>query len=635
VIISHFVLVLERKNMRKKRLSGVLLPVASLPAKDIGNFGKVAYEFLDQLVASGQKIWQMLPIGPTIIHDSPFYSPSAFAISPNYIALEDLTENPTRKVLEAKTLEDYYHKFDFENPNRVAYHLLWEQKRPILQQAYRTFLSNVQDKTSFQRFVASQAFWLEDYAKFMGVKELFMGQKAHETWFQWPPEFKNKTEFDRLYCEFEKIVEQNQHKDDVNQWNFNASGYWNRERVTQFHTIHYQAGYHRFLQWIVFEQWQQLKQAAQLKGIILIGDCPIYVAPDSADVWANQAVFKLTASGNQACYAGVPPDYFSPKYGQFWGNPIYKWFVNEERQELNMAALNWWCNRLQHQFSLFDELRIDHFRGFAGYWEIPADKCTEKDENGVMVKTAKYGAWKPAAGIRLFEYVAERLHKKLTELPIIAEDLGVITKDVTAIREALQAPGMAIFQFAAWDNLHYIHPDGTDQYLKTDADVRGLPLHEQAAWDRLFYMVKDELVPFSQHEFLPENAPVSGKRISYPGTHDNETLVGWFTSKDRLPAEKAIFERYLDHNLRGEYKQEPIHWKVIRLLLKAPELQYTIFQMQDLLGLPNIGPQDNIKIRTNIPNKEGQWQWKLGGTQQFSMDIMQKLKEATRIGGRS
>lgn len=631
--------------MLKQRISGVLLPIASLPAKDVGNLGKVAYQFIDQLVAAGQRIWQMLPVGSTIVHDSPFYSPSAFAMSANYIDLEDLTFTPGRFLITHEELDTYYHKFDWEKPNRIAYGLLWEQKRPLLQKAYRVFVENQGlSNPAFQKFVQSQSFWLEDYVQFMGIKEVFLGQKDKETWFLWPIEFKNRSEFNRLFQEFAQLAQRNQNIPEVKNWQITGvSGYWNTDRVQLFHQIHHYAGYHRFLQWILNEQWQKLREYAHSKNIILIGDCPIYVAPDSADVWANQAIFKLDKQGNQACYAGVPPDYFSPKHGQFWGNPIYKWWADESKQELSVATLDWWTMRLQHQLSLFDELRIDHFRGFAGYYEIPADRCEDVDETtGKKIKTAKYGAWKPGPGVKLFEYFAKKIGKNITEIPIIAEDLGVITKDVVQIREALQAPGMAIFQFGPWQHLHFLASPGNYVYLRDPEQLKALPLSTREGWERLFYRAEEKWVPFIEHEFLPENAQISGKLISYPGTHDNETLMGWFTSEDRMPVEPAILERYLDYRL-GHTSNEEVNWKVIHVLSQAPEIRYAIFQMQDILGLPNVEiskditptPEGDhiIKIRTNIPNKEKQWQWKLPPGK-FTPEIIERLRKATQAGGR-
>jgi 4-alpha-glucanotransferase len=402
--------------------------------------------------------------------------------------------------------------------------------------------------------------------------------------------------------------------------------------------------FHKFAQWVAFEQWGRLRQAAWAAGIRIMGDCPIYVAPDSADVWAHREVFKLDEEGNQTCYAGVPPDYFSPQYGQFWGNPIYRW--READGTLNQAAIEWWTRRLLHQFGLFDELRIDHFRGFAGYWEVPAGKCEIQDETGRIVKSARCGAWISAPGRELFEHVAASCGKRISELPIIAEDLGVITKDVRELRSLLNAPGMGIFQFAQWAKLS-LRVDAKsleDLISPEELPARGISLEREADWERLFYCSdedKEEYARFLDHEFLPHNAERSGKQVFYPGTHDNETIAGWFGSADRTKLERKSFSSYLDLRLRTlesgnphipEHLRDSIPLKVIRVLCATRELNCAIFQMQDILGLPN--ELDGAKIRTNVPNRTGQWGWKMGNAQVFTPELQQTLSEISRASGR-
>lgn len=626
-----------------KRLSGILLPISALPAKDIGNFGEVAVQFIEQCVKSGQRIWQVLPIGPTIIHDSPFYSPSAFAISPNYIDLHDLVQNPERSLLTQAELDEYYQKFAYEDANRINYGLLWEQKMPLLRKAFARFVdkSGLTGK-AFQAFARQHQAWLDNYASFMGIKEVHLGNQQKETWVQWDEEFKNKMAFDKKMAEFRAIAEANKGVADVGKWK--ASGF-DAQKLSLYRDIEYQGNFHRFLQWVAIEQWFQLKKLAQQKGIRLVGDCPIYVSPDSADVWANREVFKLDEKGNQTCFAGVPPDYFSPKYGQFWGNPIYRWFNDEGKKEWNDKAFAWWSKRLQHQLALFDELRIDHFRGFAGYWEVPGNKYEEKDDKGNVVKTAKYGEWKPAPGARLFEYVAKQLGKNVRELPIIAEDLGVITADVTEVRTALSAPGMGVFQFAPWgDACYQVSARGRMAACKAMQDLgnAGIDLTQAAGWDKLSYCAdaaKQQYLPFMKHEFLPQNAKTSGKEVFYPGTHDNETLVGWFTDKEKPAVVREMLQSYLKFQLKAlyhgdaelpKYLEEPIHWQVIRVLSGCAEVRYTIFQMQDILGLPNTDEQRGVKMRMNIPNQKGQWLWKMGGAHSFTAEIQDKLWRITQ-----
>ncbi len=621
--------------MLKDRISGVLIPVSALPDKDIGNFGKIARDFLLQLKNSGQTIWQVLPMGTTIVDDSPFYSPSAFAISPNYIDLYDLVENPDRQLLTKEELEEYYHKFDWENPNKINYGLLWEQKMPLLRKAYQVFKQkHLSSSPKFQEFLESQAYWLEDYAYFMGIKEIHFGDKTKETWFQWNEEFRNKEIFDRNLTEFKNLNTKNAFSGSIDSWQTEASDMinWSLERLLNYQKLVENADFYRFIQWVVCDQWYSLKSLAKELDIRIVGDCPIYVAPDSADVWANKNVFKLDEEGNQLCYAGVPPDYFSPKYGQFWGNPIYRWYWDHEEQSLNPAALDWWTNRLKHQFCLFDEVRIDHFRGFAGYWEVPADKFLTTDEDGNEIKTSQFGAWKKGPGISLFRHIAYHLNMEVDEMPVIAEDLGVITKEVNDLREALNAPGMGIFQFGPWKDLYYrINASECIPFSYLAGKERNL--HREEDWQRLFYP-GESLLPLLSHEFLPHNAGRTGKRVFYPGTHDNETLIGWFTSEKRTPEEKEVFVKYLDFHLGFAHTEDEIHWKVIYLLWNSKEVRYAIAQMQDILGLPNIDEDSGVKVRMNIPNEKSQWQWKLGGKHVFSPEVQEKLLRITLHSGR-
>lgn len=612
--------------MLQQRVSGILLPIASLPGKDIGNFGSVSFRFLKECVASGQRVWQVLPIGPTIVHDSPFYSPSAFAIGHNYIDVEGLADFG---FLTRDEVADYFRKFDGEHPNRINYGLLWEQKIPLLRKAHSRFVEQGEKHcAAYRQFLLEESHWLDDYAEFMAIKEIHLGKPGKETWSQWDPEFKDRHAFQERLAEFRHITRAEEDADPAQ---------WPERQLSVYREIEKQADFHRFLQWTTFGQWRKLKREAGQNDIHIIGDCPIYVAPDSADVWANREAFKLDENGDQSCYAGVPPDYFSPKYGQFWGNPIYRWFVDEDNRQINDKTLDWWARRLKHQFELFDEVRIDHFRGFAGYWEIPRDRCETADEKGEPVKTAKHGKWLPGPGAKLFAYVAGQLRKTERELPIIAEDLGVITAEVTDLRELLEAPGMGVFQFAPWGDLYcrnggeFSEWSGESQYQTA--------LGEPAFWEKLYYRGGNKkYLPFLGHEFLPCNALETGKLVFYPGTHDNETLMGWYENPDRTSLEKKMFLEYLDQNLRRLfadderlefYLGQPIHWKVIRLISASSDVRYTITQMQDVLGLPNEDAAAEIRIRTNSPNHTGQWQWKMGGEHEFTEPVREMLASIT------
>lgn len=613
--------------MLKERASGILLPVASLPGKDIGNFGQVAYDFVENCVKAGQSIWQVLPIGQTISNDSPFYSPSAFAISPNYINLEDLV---ARKYITQQELEQYYAKFDHEHPNKINYGLLWEEKMPLLRTAYKKFCEKdtVKEK-SFVKYCQENADWLDDYANFMAIKEYYKDNKEKETWFSWDNEFKKKEAFDADLAAYEK----------------KETSDWKDEKKEQFKVLKEQAYFYKFLQWVSSDHWHKLKAFANKNGVYIMGDCPIYVAPDSADVWSNPKVFKLDENRNQSCYAGVPPDYFSPVYGQFWGNPIYKWSNDENETSLNQYTFDWWTKRLDKQLSLFDELRIDHFRGFAAYWEIPADKSEAIDENGQTVKTAKHGEWKTGPKEELFKYIAKKLGKDVENLGIIAEDLGVITDEVNNLRRFLKAPGMGIFQFAQWKSVLYrTHSGEIFPIVDNHWNELQYELDYTDGWKKLYYDAgKNQLKPLLAHEFLPESVVDTEKFVFYPGTHDNETIMGWFYNNERARFEQNLFLKYLEYHLKlrygndsmlGYYLSEFVHWKVIRVLCGAHNVKYAIFQMQDILGLPNVDPENHLKIRTNIPNEEQQWQWKLGGVCNFSEEVIAKLHAITKESNR-
>lgn len=582
-----------------ERLSGILLPVASLPAPDIGNFGPTSFDFIDSCKRAGQRLWQVLPLGPTITNDSPFYSPSAFAISPNYIDLSNVVQ---RGLLQTEDLEEYYQHFAGTTPNKIHYDLLWTYKMPLLAKAHQNFIAGNANRDAYDNFVNKHRHWLEEYGDFMGIKTMY-ANSSQETWFEWDEPFKD-------YATFQQ----------------------NKHAPIHQQILHY-ADLHRFLQWLAFSQWQKLKTYANDNRIRIIGDCPIYVAPDSADVWANRPVFKLDDQGRQTCFAGVPPDYFSPKYGQFWGNPIYRWY---QKEQFNEHAFAWWTMRLQHQFSLFDELRIDHFRGFAAYWEIPRDKC-EIELDGQIIKTAKCGKWKSGPALKLFEYIASKLNTNVENLPIIAEDLGVITEDVNALRIALRAPGMGILQFAPWG----------EAYVKQETYVPVTMEHLQNQtinWQNLYYCADSATGtyrPFLEHEFLPHNAIATGKGVFYPGTHDNETLWGWFTNKDRSACEQRLFKLYINNSLKKVYGDDSpyldldLHWQVLALLSASDAVSYVICQMQDILGLPNEDPEHNWPIRTNIPNRKGQWQWKMGKDHVFTLQVQKQLAKITEVNERA
>lgn len=420
--------------MQLSRCSGILLHPTSLPGRyGIGSFNKAAYEWVDFLVETNQSIWQVLPLGPTGYGDSPYQSFSSFAGNPYLISLEDLVEEG----LLAQRLLDEAPSFP---DDRVDYGALYQWKLPLLRQVAMDFFERAssEQQEAFATFCQENAAWLNDYALFMALKDIHNGAP----WNEWGMPYRSR--------QAEALTQAAQ------------------EYATVIHG-------HKFNQWLFYRQWLDLKEYANAQEILIVGDIPIYVAMDSADTWGNPEGFHFDAQYQPTVVAGVPPDYFS-ETGQLWGNPIYRW-DHMQRQDYR-----WWLNRIQAALRLYDIVRIDHFRGFAGYWEVPAAE-----------KTAVKGRWVKGPGAELFEVV----QRELGELPIIAEDLGEITPDVIELRDRFDLPGMKILQFA----------------FSTDASDKFLP-----------------------HNFKPNF-------IVYSGTHDNDTAWGWYqhTSSEK---ERDLFRRY-------------------------------------------------------------------------------------------
>ncbi|KGM36546.1 4-alpha-glucanotransferase [Streptococcus sinensis] len=402
----------------KARQSGVLMHISSLPGKyGIGSFGQSAYDFVDFLVRTKQRYWQILPLGTTSYGDSPYQSFSAFAGNTHFIDLDFL-------VNEGLLSEEDLHGINFgDNPREVDYAKIFEARRPLLEKAVARFLETG-DVDSFYRFAEENAAWLEVFAEYMAIKEHF----DNLAWTEWPDEAIRRREVDRL--------------------------------------AHYRSElsdklvYHRVTQYLFFKQWLQLKAYANKHHIEIVGDMPIYVAADSCDVWSQPHFFKTDEVGKPTCVAGCPPDEFSAT-GQLWGNPIYDW------EAMDRDGYVWWIDRLRESFKIYDIVRIDHFRGFESYWEVPADS-----------ETSATGKWVKGPDYKLFAAVKEALG----ELNIIAEDLGFMTNEVIELRERTGFPGMKILQFAFNPN--------------------------------------DESID-SPH-LAPNNS------VMYTGTHDNNTVLGWY-----------------------------------------------------------------------------------------------------------
>ncbi len=420
--------------MKFTRSSGVILHPTSLPGPDgIGDLGPEAYRWVNFLKKSGCSLWQMLPLGPTGYGDSPYQSFSAFAGNPYLINPALLLEDD---LLTGADLRD---RPEFPT-NRVEYGDVIQWKLKLLDRAFKHYLEtdSKELKAEFAHFQTNEAYWLEDYALFMAIKE----SEGGVSWDNWPKALRNR----------------------------------DTEEIMKFHRENSEAiQRYKFLQFLFFRQWQALRAYANEKGIRIIGDIPIFVAYDSAEVWAHPELFYLDQEGKPTVVAGVPPDYFSPT-GQLWGNPLYRWDVHQE------SGYAWWIERVRYTLKVVDILRVDHFRGFAGYWEVPAG-----------MTTAEQGRWVSGPGEDLFRAI----EAALGGLPIIAEDLGEITPDVIELRETLGLPGMKVLHFA----------------------FTGEP----------------------DHPFLPHNYPEVC--VAYTGTHDNDTSVGWYRSAPEK--EKDFARRYM------------------------------------------------------------------------------------------
>ena len=473
------------------RTSGILLHPTSLPGPHgAGDFGSDAFRFVDWLVSAGQSFWQMLPLGDIGPGNSPYMSSSAFA---GNILLIDLAELVEQGWLEAEELKP---NPEFRS-DRIDFPLLYTFRIARLRRAAQSFFASPGkfNHIDYLEFCDLERNWLDDYALFMTLNSSQNGIP----WSQWPAEL-SKRNSQALRRMTESCSEE--------------IGFW------------------KFCQWCFSRQWSKLKQYANERGVRIIGDVPIFVAYQSADVWAHQELFELDENGRPTFVAGVPPDYFS-ETGQFWGNPLYRWDVHEK------TGFAWWIARMQHALKLFDLVRIDHFRGFASYWEIPID-----------APTAIHGRWVPGPGEKLFQAFKNNFGK----LPIIAEDLGVITPDVVELREKFNLPGMRILQFAfGEDENHYFLP----------------------------------------HNYVPNS-------VAYTGTHDNDTSIGWWDTAS--PEVKSFALKYLGSDGRH------IQWDMIKAV-SGSKANTVIFPMQDVLELSGAH-------RMNFPGQHGDnWEWRFSWEQ--------------------
>lgn len=502
------------------RASGILLHPTSLPGRfGIGDLGDHAYRFVDFLVLSGQSLWQVLPLGPTGYGDSPYACYSAFAGNTLLISPERLFEEGLLSITELDEIPSL-------PAERIDFELVHKSKELVLNQAFARYqrTTDTEFRSAFETFAEQNSSWLDDYALFRALKTAHGGV----SWHDW--------ESTLVRREPTALV---------------------RARVD----LHNQIEAHKFFQFLFFRQWFALKAYCNERGVSIIGDIPIFVAQDSADVWTNPDQFKLDADGRPIVVAGVPPDYFSAT-GQFWGNPLYNW------ERMLADGFRWWIERVRASLQTVDIARIDHFRGFAACWEIPGGDIT-----------AERGRWVEAPGRELFTAI----RKALGELPIIAEDLGVITPDVERLRDGFGFPGMRILQFGF------------------SSDTKNIDL------------------PHNYHRNV----------VVYTGTHDNDTTVGWFNSvagagstrsAEQINAERDFCLKYL-HTQGTE-----IHWDFIRAVLSSVA-DTAIVPLQDLLGL-------GTEARMNLPNStQGNWNWRCD-EESLTESHADRLREMTDIYGR-
>jgi 4-alpha-glucanotransferase len=494
------------------RSGGVLLHPTSFPGRfGIGDLGDAAYDFIDFLVETKQTIWQVLPLGPTGYGDSPYQSFSAFAGNPLLISPERLVRDgflPAATIAFPPSFPD----------NNVDFGQVIAYKNDLFKQTFDYFQSNgtAEQQATFEKFCARNANWLDDFALGMALKAYHI--KDHGgVWNTWP-----------------KAIARRQPR---------AIANWSKKLAKEI-------ALHKFLQFLFFRQWLELKAYANEHEVRIIGDAPIFVAFDSADVWANSNLFFLNKDGSPTVVAGVPPDYFS-ETGQRWGNPLYRWRVMAE------DGYTWWADRLQSTFTQVDIVRLDHFRGFDAYWEIPASE-----------PTAVIGRWVKGPGHHFFQ----TMRNKLGNLPIIAEDLGVITRTVRELRDAFEFPGMKILQFAFGGE--------------------------------------------KNSTFLPHT--FTSNCVVYTGTHDNETTVGWYQNAGI--EEQDHVRRYISSD------GHDIAWDLIRMAYSSVA-DTAVVPMQDLMKLDN-------KSRMNFPGKVGGfWQWRYT-SEMLNGEIARRLRRITELYGR-
>ncbi|MBI5740891.1 MAG: 4-alpha-glucanotransferase [Nitrospirae bacterium] len=496
-----------------KRSSGILLHITSLPSRyGIGDLGPEAYRFADFLAASQQRFWQILPLNVTCTAygSSPYSSFSAFA--GNHLLI-----SPERMVRDGFLSESDIHGAPEFPVDRVDYTAVEKYKEDVLTLAFRRNREHLPDHNDFLEFCREHAHWLDNYSLFISIKTRLGGIE----WGNWPVEIRDRKE--------------------------NALEEWCEKLQEEILR-------EKFLQYLFFTQWTSLRNYCDSVNIKILGDIPIYVNHDGSDVWSNPEIFSLDDEKKPAFVSGVPPDYFSAT-GQLWGHPVYHWDV------LKKTGYAWWMKRIEHNLRLFHFFRIDHFRGFAGYWEVPAAE-----------KTAINGKWVKAPAEDFFKTTM----KHFPHISIVAEDLGIITDDVREVMKKFGFPGMKVLLFAFTEDL---------------------PTN-----------------PYAPHNHV-KNCVV------YTGTHDNNTIRGWFRKELDHEGKKRLFD-YLGR----EVTEKTVHWEIIRLAMMSVA-DIAIIPMQDILGL---GEKD----RMNLPaSPSDNWEWRML-PEQLTPSLSKKLSEMTKIYGR-
>ncbi len=501
--------------MNLDRSYGVLLHPTCLPGPGgVGVLGRQARDFIDWLKSAGARWWQVLPLGPTGYGDSPYQSLSSFAGNPYLIDLAALRDKGWLAEEDPIDMPEEW----------VDFGRLYEVKWAALRLAHQGFLrlASGKEKTDYKRFLEEEKFWVKDYALYRALKE----KHDHKAWDGWPENLKRRKP--GALDEAKKEL-----ADEV--------------------------ALHAWTQWVFDEQWAAIRAYAKERGVGLIGDIPIFVSHDSPEVWAHPEKFQLDDDGLPSVVAGVPPDYFS-ETGQLWGNPLYCW------ETLLADGFSWWLQRLRCVLKTCDLVRIDHFRGFESYWEVPGD-----------ASNAIKGRWVKAPGRELFA----AMRAELGQVPVIAEDLGVITEEVEALRDELDLPGMKVLQFAF---------DGDEK-----------------------------------NKFLPHLHEKHGNYVVYPGTHDNETTLGWYRNLS-LKQREQVRDYVQSYDLEVS-PEEQLPWAMIALALHSPA-KLAMVSLQDIFGLGN-------EARMNTPaTTDGNWSWRYRAkqlTDEHAMHLIQMAADNERL----